>query len=181
MVKYIDLTGQQFGRLTVLEKAPNSLTTRGTRWICKCECGAKKIISGHSMRNGTSKSCGCWNADSRRTHNATFLPGYHIWVLMRIRCYDKKSVAYKWYGGRGITICERWLDSPNAFIDDMGPRPSTKHTVDRIDNNGPYSPDNCRWTTNRVQTRNARYNNMVTIDGRTMCCLLYTSPSPRDA
>ena len=107
----------------------------------------------------------------------TKLPEYAVWQIMRRRCYDKNLRCYHRYGGRGIKVCERWRESFDSFFSDMGPRPSDKHQIDRINNEGNYEPDNCRWVTNFHNSRNRRSNVNITIDGVTRCLMDWVAES----
>jgi hypothetical protein len=139
-------------------------------WECICECGAVKAYRQSHLLDGVSRSCGCLSRETtsniKRTHGQSQSPEYNIWTLMRDRCGNPLSGSYKDYGGRGIKVCERWA-SFQAFINDMGPRPSLRHSIDRIDNDGPYAPGNCRWATQSVQARNTRKAVIVSLDGVT--------------
>lgn len=171
MRKYIDLTGQKFGRLTVLEPLP---TYKGkVWWKCRCDCGVVKNVESQPLRSGRTKSCGCLNAERTRnakyrlTHGMTGRRVYNCWQNMKIRCNNPKTSGYHNYGGRGIKVCRRWLKFEN-FYADMGDPPSPKHSLDRIDVNGNYCKRNCRWATSTEQCNNKRDNVVLTYRGKTM-------------
>lgn len=151
-----DLTGKIFSRLTVISL--NERRNGASYWNCKCECGSERIIIYHSLTQGHTKSCGCFSRDNQRekhtTHGASFTKEYNIWKGIKQRCFYPKHVQFDRYGGRGITMHPGWVDSYENFIKDMGPRPSSKHSVDRKDNNGNYEPGNCRWATKGEQSNN---------------------------
>jgi hypothetical protein len=147
-----DLTGQRYGNLLVLGYAGYVKKARETQWLCECDCGERKVYSLNNLRAGHVYSCGC--ARWRVLHGASDTPTYSSWKSMRWRCGDKKN---KYYGGRGITVCERWngrLGFVN-FLADMGKRPSGK-TLDRINPDGNYEPTNCRWADDHEQRWNQR-------------------------
>jgi hypothetical protein len=149
----IDISGQIFGKLTALNRVEKS--KNGTwKWRCKCECGNESVVFMTALRAGTTTSCGCLRG-KQGTHGMTKTPTYITWKSMWARCTNHKSPDYKWYGGRGITVCSRWLRFEN-FLEDMGERPADK-TLDRYPNvNGNYEPDNCRWATHKEQALNKR-------------------------
>lgn len=170
MGRLIDLTGQRFGRLLVLERAQN--IRAHAAWLCQCDCGNTKIVSSYQLRSGETISCGCYRKEKtgrqfRKYPQAKVNPRiYRIWKLMRCRCYGETSPKYKNYGARGIQICPEWLNDFLAFqtwalesgySDDL--------SIDRIDVNGPYSPENCRWTNNIVQCNNKTDNAIYEYQG----------------
>jgi hypothetical protein len=151
-MRFIDLTGQVFGELTVLGRAPKGKHAL-TRWHCKCTCGKETIVDRPNLVSKRAQSCGCKQG---QTHGGSYTPEYTVWRNMRFRCTNPNHPSYKDYGGRGIVVCEEWLKSFSAFIRDMGSRPSDDHELNRINNNGNYEPGNCRWTTRLINVRNSR-------------------------
>lgn len=169
-----ELVGARFGRLLVMAEAhPRVNSGHKIRMLqVKCDCGNVRVVQAGNLRNGHTKSCGCLSlqstAERSTVHGMAKKSGaWKSWVTIRDRCENANDPAYKNYGARGITVCERWRDFRNFFAD-MGERPSGA-SIDRIDNEGSYEPNNCRWASRTEQARNKRNNINVTIDGVTRC------------
>lgn len=169
MPAFIDLTGQRFGRLTVLERAPNR--SNRVHWLCRCECGNKSEVAAGCLRSGNTKSCGCLDIEALKkratTHGHTTgrvrTPEYKAWTDMWKRCRSHDKRYFADYLARGIRVCERWKHYSNFFAD-MAPKPPGL-SLGRIDNSKGYSPENCRWETQSQQMRNTRRNRMVLLNG----------------
>jgi hypothetical protein len=173
-----DLEGRRFGRLLVLSYAGTKKGRRSAWWLCVCDCGRRGEFRGDQLISGHTTSCGCFMRErsaatgrARRTHGESVHTGYtteyRSWNAMLGRCYNPRSKAYPNYGGRGITVCDRWRDSYEAFLADVGRKPGPAYSLDRVDNGKGYGPDNCRWATATEQACNTRRNVCLTAGGVT--------------
>lgn len=178
MPKFIDLTGERFGRLVVIERAESKARSNGrmrTQWLCQCDCGNVAIVDSYNLRKGLQVSCGCFRDEEmiRRntTHGKTDSRAYRVWSAMKSRCSNPNMPQYKYYGGRGIYVCDEWKNSFQVFnqwlmehgYDEKAPR--GQYTVDRIDPNEPYCPENCRLVTQLEQANNLRSNRWIECNG----------------
>ncbi len=181
-----DLAGKTFGTWSVLSRAPSE--GKGSLWFCRCSCGAERVIRGGALARGATRSCGAFrckkakamlggprvrdNRDRKQDRTGRVRwkrDGYFSWRGMIARCTDATRDDYRDYGARGVTVCERWAASLDAFLEDMGPRPSKIHSVDRYPNqSGNYEPGNCRWATPIEQAQNMRSNILLTHAGETL-------------
>ncbi len=159
-----NILGHRFGKLTVIEL----VTSKGTKnhmWHCRCDCGGSAVVQGGALGSGLSNSCGCLQIQVATKHGMERTLTYNCWGQMKSRCLNPRHKSYPDYGGRGIGVCQRWLDFIN-FYADMGEKPEGA-SLDRIDNNSGYSPENCRWADAKTQGNNKRNNRMLTIGDRT--------------
>lgn len=170
MPRLIDLTGQRFGRLVVVERAENSADGRA-RWLCRCDCGQSKTVLGEHLKKGRTKSCGCAKSESSskrfKKHGGRNSKLYRIWSNMKDRCNNPDCKVYSDYGGRGIKVCKEWIDDFSAFQKwALANGYKEGLTIDRKDNDKGYSPDNCRWTDRKIQGNNKRNCRYITYKGQ---------------
>jgi len=172
MTKPIDVKDQRFGRLVVLDYTQQ---IEGLRlWICRCDCGRYTLATSCALRQGIKASCGCLKIDGLverstihgHSKNGVRSPEYRTYYGMLARCHNPNIKAYHWYGARGIIVCDRWRESFTSFLSDMGERPSRHHSLHRIDNDGPYSPENCKWVERDVQSANTRAVHLLEYKGQ---------------
>lgn len=151
---HVNLVGKRFGWWVVIARAPSRKASRSSRWLCRCRCGTERVVWANHLPNGQSRSCGCRRGEAHGDSTPP-TPEYTAWARMWTYCTNKKHPRYKDWGGRGIRVCARW-QSYTAFLADMGRRPSPHHSLDRKDNDGDYTPKNCRWATRKQQANNKR-------------------------
>lgn len=165
----MDISGKTYGRLKVLQRVGLS-GNRQIKWKCLCVCGTEKVVRADSLKNGHTTSCGGYNKEqvskSQTKHGLHGTSEYAIWNTMVQRCTNNNAENYHNYGGRGICVCDEWKKSFETFFKDMGPRPSLKHSIDRINNDGNYEPGNCQWSTKHAQDRNKRTNVWIEYNGK---------------
>lgn len=166
----IDMIAKTFGKLLVLEEMEERDKNNHILYKCKCTCGNEKIIHGCHVRLGNSLSCGC----SLVKHNMASTVEYKAWCAIRQRCYNKNYQKYKNYGGRGIKVCDRWINSFENFFEDMGYKPSKSHSIERINNDGDYEPSNCIWADMKTQNRNRRCSIKVLHENKILDIFLFS-------
>lgn len=180
MRKPEDLSGRKFNRWTAISLGEGTGPGRPPRWLCRCECGTEQLVFAAALKRGHSKSCGCWNMEKIQERNykhghspssGGFSSTYTTWSSMVNRCTNPNEPSYGRYGGRGVTVCNEWLNFSN-FLADMGEKPeaaSGRYSLDRIDFNQGYEKANCRWATDKEQARNKSSNRLITSKGETKC------------
>lgn len=165
--RFQNLAGRRFDRLLVLRYAGKSSPSHGPPrplWLCRCDCGAERVVVAGHLRSGHTRSCGC-----RQTiHGGTDTPEHLAWSDIKARCCNPGHASYPDYGGRGITVCDRWRNSFPAFLEDVGPRPSPSHSVGRVNNDRGYEPGNVTWQTATEQMNNRRNSRRLTFRGETL-------------
>lgn len=167
------LSGRRFDRYLVTGDSPVIVKSK-RKWECRCDCGRVRIVLAYDLLRGASNSCGCKSREIasirmkkiNTTHGMTFTSEFNTWCNVIQRCNNPNDTAYRRYGGRGIRVCDRWSGSFENFYADMGPKPSPEHSIDRINNDGNYDPENCRWATRKEQLSNKGNNRMIEFDGR---------------
>lgn len=170
-----NLIGERFGRLVVIKQGGRT-NQNAIKWVCQCDCGNTKEVSIGHLTNGDTKSCGCLAKEyigklalkHGHSKNGVVSAEYYAWKGMNNRCYNEKYYLYHRYGGRGIKVCDRWLESFENFYEDMGDRPSNKYSLDRINNDGNYEPSNCRWATQKQQSSNKENNKWIEYGNKKM-------------
>lgn len=175
MGKFVDITGEKYGRLVAIRSTENRTKSGGVVWLFKCECGKYKQISANSVRSGLVRSCGCIVIK----HKMAGTRLYNIWTDMKQRCYNSNYYEFHLWGGRGIIVCEEWRNDFQAFYDwAMNNGYSDDLSLDRIDSTGNYEPSNCRWASAKEQARNTSHNRKIIIDGvaKLLCEWLEISP-----
>ena len=176
MGKCEDLTGQKFGKLTVIKRVENHVQPCGkqyVQWLCKCDCGNETVVRSANLKGGRTQSCGCLIKETNSTHGLKKTRLYVVWKDIKARCFNPNANNFKDYGAKGVFMCDEWRNDFKVFYDwamENGYNPNAKRgecTIDRINNNKGYSPDNCRWTDNLTQQNNKKNNRFLTYNGET--------------
>ncbi len=173
-----DLIGKRFERLTIVSEHTEKDNSGKVLWVARCDCGnIVKVRSGELTAKVATKSCGCLRAEKaavtgalKKTHGLSSTPEYKVHSSMIRRCHDPEVRNYDDYGGRGIQVCDRWRNSVESFVEDMGKRPSNAHSIERVDNDGNYEPGNCRWATRSEQNSNTRRTTLYDFQGEKLTC-----------
>lgn len=163
-----NLQGKTVHRWKFLSRTDKRNSAGQVFWNVECQCRTKAVRTAVSIVSGQSKSCGCYKLEVATKHGKSKTPEFTVWQMMIQRCTNNKHKSYPRYGGRGITVCQRWLDSFENFLSDVGIRPSVEHTLDRIKNHIGYQPDNCKWATPLEQGQNKCNNRLITHNGLTL-------------
>lgn len=176
----IEMEGRRFGRLTVIGLADKRVNKK-LHYRCRCDCGNEAVVMGVQLRIGKTRSCGCLSSEMTATRNRKHgaiqkvngkrrpSPEYTSWQQIKDRCFNRNNIGYANYGGRGITMSERWVTDFTAFLADVGPKPSRSHSIERLDNDRGYEPGNCVWATRSEQSKNRRNVRYYTYQGATLC------------
>lgn len=162
-IRHKDLSGLRFDRWAVIRRWGRDKHSAAL-WLCRCDCGVTSSVPGHSLSSGSSRSCGCLRLEATTTHGLTGDLTFRSWTGIIKRCFDPKHGRFEDWGGRGITVCERWQSFEN-FLADMGPQPGGGYSIERNDNDGNYEPDNCRWLKKELQARNRRTTRWIEFNG----------------
>lgn len=168
MPRKLDLIGQRFGKLVVIAKSGDKDRFGAIFWYCLCDCGGESVVRAANLRSGGTISCGCAQIEATKTHGMTKTGTFKSWESMKQRCLNPKAQSYESYGGRGIKICDRWVNSFSNFFEDMGERPDGT-TLERKEVNGNYEPSNCRWATRSEQQRNKSNSVFIEWNGIVKC------------
>jgi len=167
MSKLSNLVGQKFNRLTVM-RFEGKNKNRQSIYLCKCDCGKELMVLGYTLKNNHTKSCGCLKLQKLTRHGYSRSKIYNVWHDIVQRCNNKNNCNYKYYGGRGVSVCDRWLKFEN-FLEDMGEPPTNKHEIDRIENDLGYHKENCRWATRKNNNRNKSNNRLIHFQNKDWC------------
>jgi hypothetical protein len=173
MTKLIDVVGQKFGRYLVIAKSNKRTKANKQMVFCKCDCGTEREVVVNNLRSGLTTSCGCWKDEKTgarmKKHGFSKNNMYYRYRAMIRRCYDPLHKEFHNYGGRGIKVCDRWLNSVENYMEDMGEAPFYMASIDRIDNDGDYFKENCHWATKKEQSINRRTTKMIEFNGESLC------------